>query len=103
MFNLVSYLRRQKLFSERTFGPGPRAAGLIDHIRKELVEVEADPNNLTEWIDIVTLALDGALRAGYRPEQIANQLDRTLARNEQRRWPDWRTVPLDKAIEHDRG
>jgi hypothetical protein len=102
MFDLVEYLRRQREFSEKTFGPGARTKGVIDHIRKELVEVEQDPSDLKEWIDVVTLALDGAWRAGYSPEQIVNQLDATLTRNEGRTWPDWRTMSADKAIEHDR-
>jgi hypothetical protein len=76
--------------------------GVIDHIRKELIEVEAEPSDLKEWIDVVTLALDGAWRAGYSPEQICDQLDRTLTRNENREWPDWRTARPDKAIEHKR-
>jgi hypothetical protein len=99
-FDLIQYLRRQKLFSERTFGPGPRAEGVVDHIRKELLEVEADPKDLKEWIDVATLALDGAWRAGYDPEQICGQLERTLTRNENREWPDWRTAEPGKAIEH---
>jgi len=102
MIDLISYLRRQKLFSDRTFGPGARTKGVIDHIRKELIEIEAAPSDLKEWIDVVTLALDGAWRAGYSPEQIVNQLERTLERNEQRKWPDWRTASPDQAIEHDR-
>lgn len=100
MFDLIAYLRRQRVFSEKTFGPLERRQGVIDHIRKELIEIEADPDDLKEWIDVVTLALDGAWRAGYTPEQIAAQLDATLTRNENRDWPDWRTMPTDKAIEH---
>ena len=38
--------------------------------------------------------------AGYSPEQIAEQLRLTLMRNEQRRWPDWRTQSPDQAVEH---
>ena len=102
MMDLIQYCQRQKLFSEKTFGPGTRTKGIIDHIRKELLEVEAAPTDLKEWIDVLTLALDGAWRAGYSPEEIANQLQLTLARNEQRKWPDWRTASPDKAIEHDR-
>lgn len=100
MFDLLTYLRRQRVFSEKTFGPGKRSKGVIDHIRKELVEVEEAPTDLKEWIDVVTLALDGAWRAGYSPEQIVAQLDATLTRNEGRQWPDWRNSPPDKAIEH---
>lgn len=100
MWDLLHYLRRQRAFSEKTFGPGDRAKGVIDHIRRECIEVEQAPRDLKEWIDIATLALDGAWRAGYTPEQIVAQLDATLARNEKRTWPDWRTMPADKAIEH---
>ncbi len=99
-FSLIEYLYRQRAFSEKTFGPGTRTQGVIDHIRKELIEIEAAPTDLKEWIDVVTLALDGAWRAGFSPEQIISQLNATLTRNEQRKWPDWRTMPTDKAIEH---
>jgi len=103
MFNLIHYLRRQKRFSLRTFGPGKRTKGVTNHIRKELVEIEENPYDLKEWIDVVTLALDGAWRAGYSPEEIVAQLEATLERNEKRKWPPWKDVPQDEAIEHVRG
>lgn len=99
-YDLVAHLHRQREFSLRTFGPGERAAGVIAHIRKELVEIEAAPGDLYEWIDVVLLALDGAVRAGHTPEQVARALDAKLTRNEARNWPDWRTVEPGKAIEH---
>jgi hypothetical protein len=102
MYSLEYYLTRQREFSVRTFGPVERPAGLIDHIRKELVEIEQDPRDLKEWIDVVTLAFDGALGAGYTEWQICEQLEATLRRNIARKWPDWRTMDPNKAIEHDR-
>jgi hypothetical protein len=101
-FDLIAHLHRQRAFSEKTFGPGARALGVIDHIRKELKEIEADPTDLEEWIDIIILAFDGAWRAGFEPEQIAEKLAAKQTKNEGRAWPDWRTIPQDKAIEHDR-
>jgi hypothetical protein len=101
-FDFTDYLHRQKKFSEKTFGPGPRDRGIVDHIRKELVEIEADPGDPKEWLDVATLALDGALRCGVTPEWVAGALLVKLIRNENRTWPDWRKVSLDKAIEHDR-
>lgn len=98
--DLVAHLRRQQAFSEQTFGPGPRTAGIVDHIRKELREIEASPADLSEWIDVAILALDGAWRAGHTPEQIAAALVAKQTKNEQRTWPDWRTHPSDTAIEH---
>ncbi len=98
--DLIKHLRRQREFSERTFGPGLRTAGLIDHIKRELVEIEANPTDIFEWIDVVILGFDGAWRAGYSPEEIAEALVAKAEKNESRDWPDWRTVAPDKAIEH---
>lgn len=101
-FDLVSHLYRQRAFSLRTFGPGDRQKGVVAHIRKELAEIEEKPTDLTEWIDVAILAFDGAWRAGHSPEAIAAALAAKQAKNEGRTWPDWRTVPQDKPIEHDR-
>lgn len=100
--NLASFIRDQIDFSSRTFGPGTRSKGVVEHIRKELREIEADPADVSEWIDVVILALDGAWRAGYTPEQICDALDAKLQKNKARKWLDWRTMSEDQAIEHAR-
>jgi hypothetical protein len=102
-FDLVGHLERQRRFSENTFGPGMRTAGVVDHIRKELLEIEANPGDLEEWIDVILLAFDGAWRTGADPDRIVTHLVMKQMRNERRTWPDWRTAPADKAIEHVRG
>lgn len=99
-FDLRAHLARQIEWSRRTFGPGPRAAGVVDHIRKELREIEAAPDDLEEWIDVVILALDGAWRAGHSPDEVVAQLVAKQAKNERRQWPDWRVADFNKAIEH---
>ena len=99
-FDLVAHLRRQIAFSQNAFGPGDRTAGVIDHIRKELIEIEAMPGDLSEWIDVVLLGFDGAWRSGYTPEQIVAGLEAKLTKNERRTWPDWRSAEPGKAIEH---
>jgi hypothetical protein len=101
-FDLIAHLERQREFSERTFGPGVRTEGVCDHIRKELAEIAAKPHDLSEWIDVVLLALDGAWRAGYTPTEICEALAAKQRKNEGRKWPDWRTAEPGKAIEHDR-
>jgi hypothetical protein len=101
-FDFHAHLARQATWSEKTFGPGARTKGVSDHIRKELLEIEADPLDLREWIDVVILALDGAWRCGGTPEQIIAGIVAKQAKNEGRTWPDWRTADPDKAIEHDR-
>ncbi|WP_153135140.1 dATP/dGTP pyrophosphohydrolase domain-containing protein [Paraburkholderia agricolaris] len=101
-FDILAHLQRQRDWSERPFGPGPRTKGLVDHIRKELCEIEAEPTDIPEWIDFVVLALDGAWRAGASPGKIVDTIVAKQAKNEGRVWPDWRTTNPDKAIEHTR-
>ncbi|MGB3415738.1 MAG: dATP/dGTP pyrophosphohydrolase domain-containing protein [Mesorhizobium sp.] len=100
IFDPVAHLSRQREWSKRTFGPGARTKGVLDHIRKELAEVEACPTDLSEWIDVIILACDGALRAGHEPGAIVEAWITKQARNEKRQWPDWRTADPEKAIEH---
>lgn len=100
VFDLAAHLRRQIEFSVRTFGPGARTAAVIDHIRKELVEVLDSGGDMAEWTDVIILALDGALRTGATPEQIIASVVAKQTKNEGRRWPDWRTADPNKAIEH---
>lgn len=99
-FNLLDHLAVQREFSEKTFGPGPRTAGIIDHIQKELNEIWAAPTDLMEWIDVAILAFDGAWRAGHSPKEIVHALDAKLKKNMARTWPDWRTAKPGKAIQH---
>src|SRR5690606_10548435 len=65
-------------------------------------EIEADPGDLREWVDVVILALDGAWRSGATPLQIIEAIVSKQTKNEGRSWPDWRTADPNKAIEHDR-
>lgn len=79
---LTAHLERQRAFSLRTFGPGERTAGVVAHIRKELAEIAADPDDVVEYADVVILAFDGAMRAGHAPAAVADAFLVTLARNE---------------------
>lgn len=103
VFDLIAHLHRQREFSLRTFGPGPRTQGVLDHIRKELAEIEANPTDVEEWADLLLLALDGAWRVGHEPEAITAAIEAKQTKNEGRTWPDWRTADPDKAIEYVRG
>lgn len=112
--NLKQHLIRQMAFSHATFGPGPRTEGVVDHIKKELKEVLDAGGESSEWVDVVILGLDGLTRQlaycnGDRadPERVAEMACSMIvgkqSRNEARNWPDWRTAPAGKAIEHVRG
>lgn len=61
-------------WSTATFGPGRRTDAVINHIRKELDEVRADLTDLSEWVDIFILSVDGMWREGVSPEAVVIQL-----------------------------
>ena len=115
MTNLEQHLTRQMAFSRATYGPGERRKGVCDHIRKEIEkEILKDgvdaAEAATEFVDLVLLSLDGLWRAleasGVEWERIpyvaTQMITAKQGRNEQRVWPDWRTMSADKAIEQDR-
>ena len=97
---IKEYLKNQIQWSLKTFGPGNRDAGLLDHIKKELVEIENNPGDIEEWMDVVILALDAAWRNGCTPEDIEFMLIYKQEKNKRRDWPDWRTATPGKAIDH---
>lgn len=99
-YDMIAHLRRQMDFSMRTFGPGRRVEGVLDHIEKEIVEVRNSGGDLSEWVDLVILSMDGAWRSGATPEQVVEAIRAKQSKNEARIWPDWRTADPDKAIEH---
>jgi hypothetical protein len=101
-FDMIAFLVRQRAFSLRALGPRQTGRGVADHIRKELAEIESSGGALEEWVDVMLLAFDGAMRAGAAPDAIAAGLEAKLTRNEGRSWPDWRDADPDKAIEHHR-
>lgn len=100
-FDLLEFYARRAEWSAQTFGPGDRAKGVVAHIRKELVEIEAKPSDLEEWVDLVFLAMDGAWRsAGADGPRFVAALQAKHAKNAARTWPDRRTAGPDQPIEH---
>lgn len=121
MNDFVAHLTRQAVFSRANFGPGVRTDGIIDHIQREIKEVEtvySGPETdqtvhreaALEWTDIVILGLDGLLRAlaAHDPHvtydviaaRAVKMITEKQGKNERRTWPDWRTAPFGRAIEH---
>ena len=118
--DMKAHMLRQMAFSRGTFGPGERRQGIIEHIRKELVEIEESDGSHEEWVDVVILALDGLWRSidklseyidpedgldGLPMSEIIAELTviailEKQGINELRVWPDWRTIPQDRPIEH---
>ncbi len=117
MFDLKQHLARQMVFSRATFGPGARTEGVLDHMTKEMAEVRESlgtVKHVGECVDLVILSLDLLTRAIWAGADYQISADeaagdachcvlRKQQKNERRDWPDWRTAPKDRAIEHVRG
>jgi len=86
---LQKYLTRQWHWSKKVFGPGLRTSGIIAHIKSELDEIEANPHDLSEWIDVIILALDGYWRHGGTGHMLQKLLQEKQDRNFARDWPPY--------------
>ena len=64
MSSIEQLFADQKAWSSETFGDHMDPTGVIDHIRKELDEIKAKPDDPEEWADMAILALDGTWRSG---------------------------------------
>ena len=95
-------LDAQRRWSDATFGEGKRVGGVLDHIRKELVEVAEHPEDLSEWADLLILAIDGATRQGYSGAEVVKAYHTKMRENRRREWPPIPEggFPEDQAVEH---
>lgn len=81
------WMNRRYAWSLKTFGKGQRTKGIIAHIQCELKEVEAAPDDLMEWVDLLLLALDGAARAGHSSKTVITGIHEKHKINQAREWP----------------
>ena len=86
----LNFLDNVKKFNNKTFGGftlEEKASSLVKHIRAECVEIEENPTDLDEWIDVVILAMDALLRA-EEPHEILRRWANKMAKNASRDWPE---------------
>src|SRR5262249_50592273 len=88
MISFEEFLVRHRDWSMRVFGEGRQTAGLTEHIEKELAEIRAKPDDLVEWVDVITLAIDGYLRHGGTVTGLVADLAAKQEVNRGRRWPE---------------
>ncbi len=101
--NLFRFLCAQMRWSNNTFGTGPRFKGNMEHIRRELAEIEANPSDPVEYADVIILAFDTAMRQGITPHQLCKALEEKQQINFKREWFDiTEDAPpkRNKCIEH---
>jgi hypothetical protein len=84
-----------------TFGtPEQRGPfGPLDHLRKEIDEILADPSDVVEFVDAYMLLQDATARAGHRMSDVIAGVRPKLAINKQRKWPPF-NPDASGAVEH---
>ena len=100
MKSFEAFVERHRRWSYETFGTGRQTNGLTRHIEKELDEIRANPDDLSEWVDVMMLALDGYLRHGGTPEGVLRDMNTKQEKNFQRQW--LATGDDSDPVEHDR-
>jgi hypothetical protein len=79
--------RKQFQWSRATFGEGYRMVAILQHIRDELAEVKAKPDDPVEWIDVALLALDGAWRCrNLDADSVMALMVEKMRKNRTRKW-----------------
>jgi len=97
---LEDCIKRQQTFALKAFGEGDHSKGLLEHIKKEVIEIYEDASDTEEWVDIIILAMEGAWRTGASPKDIADIFNLKMSKNERRAWPAIGSIEPGKPIEH---
>lgn len=98
--------QQQFEWAQEAFGPGRRDKGIIAHLRSEIDELEANPDDIFEAIDLIFLAADHALRVlaadgDLQPGRTLEQF--WLAKFDKNRRRSWPKVGPDEPSFHVKG
>ena len=72
-------------FTDETFGESTVASKMA-HLREELDEVVAAPDDRMEWADCMILLLDAARRAGLSMDDLHQAIEDKMEINLKREW-----------------
>ena len=72
-------------FTDKTFGHST-VESKMTHLREELDEVIADPQDELEWADCMILLLDAARRQGFSMDDLQQAINKKMTINRARKW-----------------
>lgn len=96
---LQDFWDQQGEWSERTFGTSAERGpiGSLRHLANEVQEAIADPTDIVEFADCLSLTLDAVRRAGFTLLELLAAAHAKLAVNKLRQWEKPTT---DEAVSH---
>lgn len=72
-------------FQSRVF-PESKTSATLAHLAREVEELRADPDDLSEFADVLILTLGAAAKQGFTPEQLLTAAHQKMDVNNLRRW-----------------
>jgi len=84
--NLDKFQQKCYVWSAATFGVRD-CSGPLNHLKSEIEEVKAKPDDLTEWADCYLLLSDAAARAGIKMSAVFEAAMNKHEINVRRDWP----------------
>lgn len=93
-------LERQFGLAQAWFEPSAGALEVVLLLEANLRQLDDAPGLLTAWLGVASLAFEGGRRTGATAADLLGVLTAKFERNRRRTWPDWRTQPVDRPIEH---
>jgi len=76
---------RMTNWAEDTF-PQRTNHSILTHLRRELDEIEAKPNDIEEWADAILLFMHGLREQGFDIHNLSTALEKKFAINQKRKW-----------------
>lgn len=104
-FDFKTFVEKKMAHSYATW-PEQSLKGVLAHARKECDEIEQEINNpdglvdASEWVDLLLLSIDGAIRSGLSSSDLIRELERKHQINTLRKWP--KPASPDHPGEHER-
>lgn len=59
---------------------------ILTHMRREIDEIEAHPDDIEEWADVLLLFMHGMRERGINSTQLTHALEEKFAKNQARKW-----------------
>lgn len=99
-YSFRAFWSAQSQWSQSVFGTDAERGplGPLKHLAKEAVEAQADPTDLSEFVDCLFLRFDATRRAGFAYDELVAAAWAKLEVNKARKW----AAPTkgDEAVEH---
>ncbi len=84
--NALGQLQERVILFQRKNFPNQPLAGKLEHLRREVHELQENPRDLSEWADVFILLLGSAAKAGIAAPELIAIAHEKMDINDSRKW-----------------